>query len=267
MKCAEAQAMLDRLMDGELSEEERQALSAHGQGCPECAAAIRATMQLEALFEEMEPEVEVPLPAQAKWRQAVRAEAKRRSARTLYRRIGAAAAAVAVLVGAGWALNRDAASPAAVPHNAVVVEGEAVLTGAASEAAEVEVAYEAPVEDYAYAGAVVVEADGAMVFENEEAPMCAAAAQNSPVQEIALEVEDVDAACGLIEDLVQEYEGAVDVQSSGDEANLYVELSLDNMDDFISALAPMNLSGEALSAPEIAEGELTALLIVVRPAK
>ncbi|MDO4866791.1 MAG: zf-HC2 domain-containing protein [Clostridia bacterium] len=266
MKCAEAQAMLDRLMDGELSEEERQALSAHGQGCPECAAAIRATMQMKALFEEMEPEVEVPLPAQAKWRQAVRVEAKRRSERTLYRRIGAAAAAVAVLAGAGWALNRDAASPAAVPHSAMVVEEEAVLTGAASEAADAEVAYEAAAGEFADAGAVVVEADGAVALEDEEAPMLAVAA-NSPVQEIAVEVEDVDAACGLIEDLVQEYEGTVDVQSSGDGANLYVELSPDNVDDFISALAPMDPSGEVLAAPESAEGDLAALLIVVRPAK
>ena len=264
MKCAEAQAMLDRLMDGELSEEERQALSAHGQGCPDCAAAIRATMQMKALFEEMEPEVDLPLPAQAKWREAVRVEAKHRSARTLYRRISAAAAAVAVLAGAGWALNRDAASPAAVQNSAVAVE-EAVEVEAASEAADMEIAYDAAAEGFIGADAVVVEADGAVAIEEDEAaPMCAAAAQNSPIQEIALEVEDVNAACGLIGDLVQEYEGTLEVQSSEDGANLYVELAQDNVDDFISALAPMDLSGEALAAPENAESDVTALLIVVR---
>ena len=264
MKCAEAQAMLDRLMDGELSEEERQALSAHGQGCPDCAAAIRATMQMKALFEEMEPEVDLPLPAQAKWREAVRVEAKHRSARTLYRRISAAAAAVAVLVGAGWALNRDAASPAAVQNSAVAVE-EAVEVEAASEAADMEIAYDAAAVGLIGADAVVVEADGAVAIEEDEAAPLCAAAQNSPIQEIALEVEDVNAACGLIGDLVQEYEGTLEVQSSEDGANLYVELAQDNVDDFISALAPMDLLGEALAAPENAESDVTALLIVVRP--
>ena len=37
MTCGEVNGLLDRLMDGELTEEERRAMEAHGRECPECA--------------------------------------------------------------------------------------------------------------------------------------------------------------------------------------------------------------------------------------
>lgn len=118
MTCGEVNGLLDRLMDGELTDEEQRAMEAHGRECPDCAEAIRATMRMKALFDEMEPEADVPLAAQAKWRGAVREAARQKKRARLIRWIGSAAAAVVVLAGVSLAMNlrnapaRDAQSAA-----------------------------------------------------------------------------------------------------------------------------------------------------------
>ena len=96
MNCEQVSACLDLLMDGELNDDMRRELDAHGQNCPACAKAIRDTLQLKALLSEMEPEVAVPLSAQAAWRGAVREEAARSKKRRLTRWIGSAAATAAL---------------------------------------------------------------------------------------------------------------------------------------------------------------------------
>ena len=105
MRCDEINALLDRLLDGELSEEQLQALRAHGQECPQCAGQIEAAMQMKALFGEMTPEADVPLAAQAAWRSAVKAEARRKRSRRFTAWAGMAAAAVVLVLGVGLALN------------------------------------------------------------------------------------------------------------------------------------------------------------------
>lgn len=105
MTCEELNGLLDRLMDDELGDDEKRAMTAHAAECPQCAEAIRTTLQMKALFDEMEPELDVPLAAQAKWRGAVRREAEQNRKRKLTRWIGSAAAAVVVLVGVGLAVN------------------------------------------------------------------------------------------------------------------------------------------------------------------
>lgn len=194
MTCKDVNSLLDRLMDGELTEEERRELEAHGQSCPDCAAEIRATLQMKALFEEASPEADVPLAAQARWRGAIKQAAKADRQRRFTRWIGSAAAAVVVLVGVGLALNgslapkRDAAQLLAAPEvvqevaaeadageaaEARATTNEAVAAGGASEveaaqpaeavemdsAAEVGVASEAAYE--AAEAPAVVETDGA----------------------------------------------------------------------------------------------------------
>lgn len=143
MTCAEINGLLDRLMDDELTDDERLEMEAHGQACPECAEAIRATLQMKALFNELPPEVDVPLAAQAKWRNAVREEAKRARRRRFSRRIGSAAAAVVVLAGVGLALNaglapkRDAAQKLEATQF-VQEASEAVAAGEANIDAQAE---------------------------------------------------------------------------------------------------------------------------------
>ena len=293
MNCGEANALLDALMDDALTQEQRSALEAHAQACPDCAAAMRATEQMKALFNQMEPEVDVPLKTQAAWRGAVREEAGRRRRARLYRRIASAAAAAVALVGIGLAFNLrgtpkdNAAMLSEAPSERIVAAesgGNAdstampVMLKAAGEAAE-----------YAAAGSAVVEADGAYESDSDdeaeafdaamEAPaadsfiemeeatpnaVCAAVAQRAPACEFSLRVSDVKTACERIADLVQEYEGTADVQTLADGgANVYVDIDGGDAGDFLSAVAAMDASGQALEVPEVApEGRALVLLTI-----
>ena len=174
MTCKDVGTMLDRLMDGELTEGERRELEAHGQTCPDCADEIRAAFEMKALFEDALPEADVPLAAQAKWRGAIREAAKADRRRRLMRWISSAAAAVVVLVGVGLALNgslapkKDAASPYAVMEAAEAPAPEEPGEAAADESAEAE---EAAVEnrEAAFETGGAAEADAAMESANEAA--------------------------------------------------------------------------------------------------
>ena len=208
MTCEELNGLLDRLMDGELTEDERRAMTEHGAGCPDCAEAIRATLQMKALFEEMEPEVDVPLAAQAKWRGAVREEAARQKKHRLTRWIGSAAAAVVVLVGVGLAVNGGLSPQNAAPQTKVAempeAAEEAVTAGEADVAAEYEEApmvgvietdgESTPVETEEYAAEAPMVADSAA----EAAPMAAndplpteAPARTEEAAEVSIEAEEV----------------------------------------------------------------------------
>ena len=268
MNCAEINGLLDALMDGELDEAQRQALEAHGRECPECAEAIRATMQMKALFAEMRDEADVPLAAQARWRGAVRDQARRKGRGRLARWIGSAAAAVVVLVGVGLALNMNGA-PQKSAETAVQAVEERADAGAGEEAEEA-LAY----DGLEAANGAVLEADGAMAdaeaapeaveFEAPGFAVRAAVAQRAPACELALSVADVDTACARIRDLASEYEGVADAQRREDGgANVYVELSGENAGDFLSAVLPMDEGDHDDALPELAgEGSVLVLLTV-----
>ena len=266
MECNEVNGLLDLLMDGELDDEQRQAMEAHGRQCPECAAAIHSTLQMKALFEQLEPEADVPLEAQARWRGAVREEANARKQKRLRRWIASAAAAAVVLVGMGAAIRpRFAPKQEAMPR--YVEQSEvASLEELAPEPALVSNAVSG-----LRAGAVV-EADGAVAageadmdlavpeaaFESE----ATASGQWAPACEMTLQVADVETACKRVSDLAQEYEAVADVQAAGDGgANVYVEIAADNAGDFLNAVASMDASGRAVKAPELTgSGQVLVLL-------
>lgn len=304
MTCEELNGLLDQLMDGELSDGQRRAMYAHGANCPDCAAAIRSAEQLKALFDEMEPEVDVPLEAQARWRSAVRAESKRRNGKRLYRWIASAAAAVVVLVGVSLAVNLRGAPKQAQNEALIVAEQAAELDEAGYDAAyeadeaapaEAELAPNAAAvargagdvaEDYDVAGSAVVETDGAadtavanslaMAIVEEEAceefasedagaEGLAAKAQPAPACELSLDVEDVDTACSRILDLVEEYEGSADVQALAEGgANVYVEIESNNAKDFINAVAPLDTSGQTHALPDFSEAGTVLVLLAVK---
>ena len=278
MNCDEVNRLLDLLMDGELTDEQRLELERHGRECPECAASIRETMQLKALMADMEPEVDVPLAAQAAWRNAVREEARQGRTRRFRRWAASAAAALVVLVGVGLAMNLRGApkqDATAVPEVAAKLAYEAEEADeAAVEAVEAEansaayvpeVAYEA--EAFDAAESAVVETDGATsgvrVLAGGGAPaMSDAGALRTPACELSLRVADVDTACQRVLDLVEEYEGAADVQRLEDGgANLYVEVPSANAADLLTAALPLDTSGQEYDLPEF-EGEGTTLVLV-----
>lgn len=278
MNCEQVSACLDLLMDGELNDDMRRELDAHGQNCPACAKAIQDTLQLKALLSEMEPEVAVPLPAQAAWRGAVREAAQRDRRRKLVRWIGSAAAAVVVLVGVTLAFNggagprKDAAATRLSNEVAVVQEaaGEEAVYG---ETDREEAAYEAEAPALRMAEApvksAVIETDGAQeltdIAETTDAGVCAAVALGAPSAQVDVLVKDVDAACRQIIDLASEYEGEADEQRLGEGgANLYVTLDAANAADFLSAVAAMDLDGRPADMPGQDSGTIQILVTVAR---
>ena len=282
MDCTQVNDMLDLLMDGALSEEAREAMEAHGRECPQCAAAIRATRQLKALFEQMEPEADVPLEAQARWRGAVREASKLQKRKRLMRWIASAAAVVVVLAGVGLtfslqgapkqntALSIEAQSAAELPAAGAVTEEKAAQQASVNAFAK-DSAAALPDE----ARGAVVEADGVAYemeadAEADEAVADEAYAEASavgalgPACELAIQVEDVSVACNRISDLAQEYEADADIQTvAGGGANIYVELSADNAPDFLNAVAAMDVSGKGIEPPRLTgSGQLLVLLVV-----
>lgn len=291
MDCTEFNGMLDLLMDGALSDVERRAMEAHGLECPECAVAMRSTLQMKALFDQMEPEVDVPLNVQAEWRGAVREASKQQKQKRMRRWIVSAAAAVVVLAGAGLTLGlrgapkQSATAPsfeaqsvvemedAAAPVNEKAAQPALASGGVVSNLrADAAPANEAP--------GAVVEADGAAgeavayeepseamnAFEAEEAYAAEDAATSplAPACELAIQVEDVDVACSRVCDLAQEYEAKADVQTVGDGgANVYVEIAGANAEDFLSAVAAMDGSGKGVDMPGLAKGDQVLILLVL----
>ena len=80
-------------------------------------------------------------------------------------------------------------------------------------------------------------------------------------------VADVDQACGRVLDLLNEYEGAADVQRLEDGgANIYVEIPSDNASDFLTAALPLDASGQERELPVI-DGEGTTLVLLTLTAE
>ena len=263
MKCSDTGALLDLLMDGALREDQLEALEAHARECPECAAQLEATRALSALMDELPPEVNVPLTAQAAWRGAVRDEAKARRTRRLTRWVSAVAAGAVLVVGVGATVLRQ---------NARQARMSTVVQMADRAAGTIENAYEATANDSAAFGTVmadgaaismdaaedaaVLETDGRSLSMAEPAETAAA-----PMQELRVRVDDVNAACDTICDLVSEYEGSADAQRTDGGANLYVTLPGENLADFMSAIAHWEIEGE----PAPAGAETASLLLVIHP--
>lgn len=281
MNCEQVNACLDLLMDGELDDSRRRAMEQHGQNCPACARAIQSTLQMKALMSEMEPEVDVPLAAQAKWRGAVREAARQDRRRKLTRWIGSAAAAVVVLVGVTLAVNGGSAPKQRADSAKYAVEEAAMDTTTeeaafeedaletAGEAADYEVDAPAMLMAEAPAENAVIEADGAQplleIEEARDAGECAAVAMKAPAAEFALRVKDADAACRQIADLAQEYEGEAIAQRLEDGgANVYVTMDAANAADFLNAVVPMDLEGRAADLPEQDGGTIQLLLTVTQ---
>ena len=292
MKCDEVNALLDRWMDDELTDEQIEQLQAHEQQCPECAPAIRAGRQLRALLAQAEPEEDVPLQAQARWRGAVRQESRRQRNRRVIRRAASMAAAIVVLAGVGLSLNY-----ASLRQRRGADEAAGIVN--LSEGAEQSEAYEAGTAPEAPAGAltanslplkapaaqmddaVVIEADGAAEYEagpeavEEEAPVVIRtgtveeeavfeAVEGTPAVELSMRVEDVDFTCDRICDLAEEYEGSAQVQKRSDgAANVFVQLDAENAEDFFRAVLPMDTSDEQGEVPAVSRQGLLLVLIEV----
>ena len=206
MNCEEMRAKLDAYMDGELAEAELRAMEDHAAACEDCRGEWATAQLVREALADLPDEVDVPLSAQAAWRSAVRAEAKRQRNRRWLRWGYAAAAALVLALGAAAVLGgipgRRAAEPitlAAAPTQAVVAyDGDAAAA--------------ALLQDEAYAA-----------WKKYAA-------------------EDFDAACASVEALAEEYGGEYSAEKRqepdrpGEDWAVYrVELPREYLEDFLSA--------------------------------
>lgn len=257
MNCTQLDQYLDAMMDGTLDADDLRAVEAHCQGCVECAEKLRVNRRMMRMFDEMAPEIDVPLSAQAAWRGAVKREAARGRQRKWYRIVGGLAAAVAVAVIATFALRPPSGNPAA--------QRAADTAGVMMEAAE----------EYALSDDALIETDGAMEeFEafSEAAPASFAAealdkaAPAAAMHEIDMVVEDVDRVCDYARDLAQEYAGEIDIQRFEEEgiscANLYIDLPQANAGEFFEAIRHFDRTDSGLDGIDVT-GE-TSMLLVLR---
>jgi len=196
MNCEQARQLLDAYIDGELTAEEMRALEDHAKACEMCMEELQAAKLLKDTLAHMDDDIAVPLQAQAAWRNAVRAEAKKKNMRK-WMRAGYAVAAVLVLaLGLNLAHDMPESQQAPLMVRSMDMEGVFVETDGAAQPA----AYTPSVENYT-------------VFKK-------------------LAAASVDEAKGTLESLALEYSGSF---SSTDEALCRIEIPSDYLDDFLKA--------------------------------
>ena len=97
MNCDAFRENIDAFIDDGLESAVRQEMEQHAQECAPCMKILKETEMIREMLSEMS-EVDVPLQAQAAWRRAVRAEAKRKPVHAWMRSAASIAAALVVLV-------------------------------------------------------------------------------------------------------------------------------------------------------------------------
>ena len=180
MNCSEYSVLLEKLLDGGLTQEEEQALRWHEADCPACARQRRELDRLQDTLSALDSGVP-PMPEDfhAGWMQKVEEEAMEKknrtekpSRKTVMTRVLSAAAALVFVVG-GTLLTRDTLSPSvrtAIPKEAAYDGGDydsAPDGGYALQRSYMQTAENSSL-DTAYAGETVLTADTAEMSSQEK---------------------------------------------------------------------------------------------------
>lgn len=188
MKCDELIGMLDAFVDGELDDETRADILAHARACETCAQEIKRAETLKKLLSGLDNAVTVPLAAQAAWRNAVKAEARKKRMRGRYRVIGAFAAAFVVLIG--------------------VATGMKLFGRTSVDQADPETAHYTPdTQMFAFVASDGNEGLGEM----QATPRTSEAAERTA--SVRITADDVDVAADEVTSMVGEFNGTVDASS------------------------------------------------------
>ena len=243
MQCNEFEQMLDLLMDDALDADQRQALDEHARTCPDCAEALRATLCMKELMQELPKEIEVPLRVQNAWQEAVRKEERRRRGRRLIRNLSLAAAAVIIAVGIGFALK-----PGILPTAKNAVQ--------APMADESSVMLESKQNILPMGTAAMLAADGMGSADSGSAA--------APMETIVIHATDVEAAGEGIVDTAAEYEGEAVLQTiEGVGAQIEVHMPGDGAAEFLQAVAQWDADPDSVELPELpGEGDVSLLLMI-----
>jgi len=112
MNCEAFSENIDAYIDGGLESAARLEMERHAENCGPCMKLLEEAKALKEMLAEMS-EVDVPLPAQAAWRRAVREEARtKRKPSAWTKSIASAAAALVVLVAGTIGMRLDGDVPA-----------------------------------------------------------------------------------------------------------------------------------------------------------
>ncbi len=226
MKCDEFMGLLDAFVDGELDVGMRDGILAHARECDGCARELGRAEALKKMLSGLDDGIRVPLAAQAAWRGAVKAEARKRRVRGFYRTFGAVAAACVVLVGVAAGMNLFGRQSEEAPTARMAKDGSQASTFA------------------------FVAADG---DENNSTQATArtfeAVAMTSTVRILA---DDVAVAADTVESLADEFNGTVDDSSvAASIAYLTVSVPADEYEAFSDSLAYAG----AVDASRVSDGE------------
>ncbi len=204
MKCSEFESMLDALIDGEANKKTVEMMQKHAETCENCSKQLQAAKTLRAVLSHMDDSLTVPLKAQASWRQAVSAQA-RKNRLVRFSRIAGAAAAVLVLAVCLPMMLKS--SDGAIRTRDAYVEVDGV-----DEMSLLEGSYFSAVE-----------------------PSVQATEQPDAIRSVM--VEDADVAYGYALDLIAEYTATLEseTQSEG-EYELVISVPTDNAEAFIMAI-------------------------------
>lgn len=218
MNCSEFDSLLDLYIDGTLDEARMSAVREHTAACESCRAKLASAEQLREILSHLDDDIEVPLPAQAAWRKAVREEAKRGRMKRIYRFCSAAAAVCVLAVGVTAVLKSNVRSS---------------------------------VQD---ANGVVVETDGVADtgVQEDEAILGSSGADDLVYTDRIVHAENAEEAHGYLMDLVEEYGCTVaQEEQEGQTTKVYVQVSGENAEDFVAAVDA--LSDESDSAEYAAD--------------
>lgn len=209
MNCSDFKHMLDRYIDGELDQTQRSVMEAHAEKCSDCRDELEAAEQLREILSHMDDDISVPLPAQAAWRSAVRAEAKRSRMKRIYSICGTVAAVCMLTVGVTAMLKQDI--PASI----------------------------APV-------APRVETDGVSEASAFDESISLTSAKTKSVEYISrsIAVEDPALARDYLSDVIAEYGALLEHETDGDAKKFYVQVPGENAADFISAVDSLGAVAE-----------------------
>ena len=233
MNCEQMRAMLDAYIDGELSAEEMRALRDHAATCEDCRNELEAAELVRDALAHMDDDVSVPLEAQAAWRNAVRAEAGKRSRKRMLRVVYGLAAALVVAIGCTAVLRSDALNP----QNVVTLDA-----GVQARGVELSAMVATDGESDAVEAANSISGDGYSAWKKYA-------------------VADVDRACQTLEELTAEYSGTAttDRGEADREAMYRIELPAAYMEDFLNAAS---LLGTELDSELREESSETAVIYI-----
>ena len=244
MKCEDFSRLIDAYIDGELDEKTAQELLSHAQECEKCAEELRLAEMLRDTLSGMDDDIVPPLPAQAAWRRAIKAESRRRKMQRVYKICGSIAAAVVLMVGVFAGLD------AFGPDNAA----DTLDTAGTADAGFVFVATD---------GGDATPEPGAGAMAKSVADEDEAAGMTASVKLVSA---DPASACDIVETLAAELGGYTDDRGGSDvSAYLTAYIPAESIDQFEENLS---LAGE-VTGWQLNEGsgDTVTLTITIKTAE